>query len=135
MLRIGNAEEIESQGENLALALVEKQRPSGDLFPRDLLRVPLGGTEEVPEELEHRQQGKCLTVWNPVRLEEGIARTSGLVDVTRRHQTEDVAAGRGTLEPYFHHLKIVFFDEPTAGVDPGLPTSDLCDQLELHVES
>jgi hypothetical protein len=32
----------------------------------------------------------------------GIARTSGLVDVTRRYQTEDVAAGRGTLQgnPY-----------------------------------
>jgi hypothetical protein len=52
-LRIGNAEEIEDQGENLAQALIEKEKPAGDLFAHELVGVLVRDAEEVPEELEH----------------------------------------------------------------------------------
>ena len=53
-LWIGNAEQIEDQRENLAQALVEKEKPSGDLFTRGLIGVLVRDGEKVPEELQYR---------------------------------------------------------------------------------
>ena len=98
-LRIGNAEEIENQGENLAQALVEKQKPPGDLFARELVGVLLHDAEKAPEELEHRQQRKRLPVGNSVRLE---GRQPACSTALEKLETEPALADAGLADDADH---------------------------------
>ena len=54
-VRIGDAEEVEEDGQRVAVALVEEQQPPRDLLARGAVVVVVGDAEVLTEGLEHWQ--------------------------------------------------------------------------------
>ena len=71
VLGIGHAQEVEHHRELLAEVLAEQEQAAGDLLARALVPVPLADAEEVPEQLQDRDERDPLAVRDAARLVRG----------------------------------------------------------------
>ena len=72
-LRVGHAEELEQDRQNLAVAVVEQEQVSGELLARAAVRVLLGDAVVVAEDLQDRQERNVLAVRRAASLDDAHA--------------------------------------------------------------